>query len=104
MAERVDGHRRERSPFQVGAIALVVLGILVYLGFAKDIPFVNPPYELKAVFADAQNMSTRSPVRIAGVEVGQVKKVEAVLGRLRPDGRDDGDQGRGAPASTRTPS
>ena len=69
--------RRERSPFQVGAITIVVLGILVYLGFTKDIPFVNPPYELKAVFADAQNMSTRSPVRIAGVEVGQVTKVEA---------------------------
>ena len=67
---------RERSPFAVGAIVLVVLGILVYLGFSKDIPFVNPPYELKAVFTDAQNMSTRSPVRIAGVEVGQVKKVE----------------------------
>ena len=66
----------ERSPFQVGAIFIVVLGILIYLGFSKDIPFVNPPYELKAVFADAQNMSTRSPVRIAGVEVGQVKKVE----------------------------
>jgi virulence factor Mce-like protein len=67
---------RERSPFQVGAIAIVVLGILVYLGFSKDIPFVNPPYEVKGVFADAQNMSTRSPVRIAGVEVGQVTKVE----------------------------
>jgi virulence factor Mce-like protein len=67
---------RERSPFQVGAVFLVVLGILIYLGFSKDIPFVNPPYELKAVFADAQNMSTRSPVRIAGVEVGQVTKVE----------------------------
>ena len=67
---------RESSPFRVGAIALVVLGTLVYLGFSKDIPFVNPPYELKAVFADAQNMSTRSPVRIAGVEVGQVTSVE----------------------------
>ena len=67
---------RERSPFQIGAITIVVLGILIYLGFSKDIPLVNPPYELKAVFSDAQNMSTRSPVRIAGVEVGQVKKVE----------------------------
>ena len=76
MAERVDGHTRERSPFQVGAIVLVLILILTYLGFSKDIPFVNQPYELKAVFSDAQNMSTRSPVRIAGVEVGQVTKVE----------------------------
>ena len=70
------GATRERSPFQVGAITVIVLAILIYLGFSKDIPFVNPPYELKAVVADAQNMSTRSPVRIAGVEVGQVTKVE----------------------------
>jgi phospholipid/cholesterol/gamma-HCH transport system substrate-binding protein len=69
-----------RPPFQVGAIGLVLLVILVYLGFSKDIPFVNPPYELKAVFADAQNMSTRSPVRIAGVEVGQVTKIEKYSG------------------------
>jgi virulence factor Mce-like protein len=68
---------RERSPFQVGAVFLVVLGILIYLGFSKDIPFLNPPYEVKGVFADAQNLSKRSPVRIAGVEVGQVTKVEA---------------------------
>jgi virulence factor Mce-like protein len=67
---------RERSPFAVGAIGLVVLTVLIYLGFTKDIPFVNDPYELKAVFNDAQNMSTRSPVRVAGVEVGQVTKVE----------------------------
>ena len=95
---------RERSPFQVGAIFLVVLGILIYLGFTKDIPFLNPPYEVKAVFADAQNMSTRSPVRIAGVEVGQVDEGRGLLRRLRPDRRDDGDQGRRRCRSTRTPS
>jgi virulence factor Mce-like protein len=71
-----DSTSKGRPPFQVGAIAVVVLSILVYLGFSKDIPFVNDPYELKAVFADAQNMSKRSPVRIAGVEVGQVTKIE----------------------------
>jgi virulence factor Mce-like protein len=70
------GRHAERSPFAVGAIVLAVLSVLVYLGFSKDIPFVNQPYELKAVFADAQNMSTRSPVRIAGVEVGQVTKID----------------------------
>ena len=70
------GLTRERTSFQVGAIGIVVLAMLIYLGFSKDIPFVNPPYELKAVVADAQNMSKRSPVRIAGVEVGQVTKVE----------------------------
>jgi phospholipid/cholesterol/gamma-HCH transport system substrate-binding protein len=68
--------KKERSSVKVGAVLVVVLSILIYLGFSKDIPFVNDSYQLKAVFADAQNMSSRSPVRIAGVEVGQVTKVE----------------------------
>jgi virulence factor Mce-like protein len=79
MRRRRDGNR-ERSPFQVGAIGLAVITVLIYLGFSKDIPFVGEPYQLKAVFSDAQNMSTRSPVRIAGVEVGQVTKVEPFSG------------------------
>jgi ABC-type transporter Mla subunit MlaD len=74
------GGHRERSSFRVGAAFLIALSILIYLGFSKDVPFINEPYELKAVFQDAQNMSSRSPVRIAGVEVGEVTKVEQYSG------------------------
>jgi phospholipid/cholesterol/gamma-HCH transport system substrate-binding protein len=72
--------RREgRSPFAVGLIALVVISILVFLGFTKDIPFTRP-YQVKAVFQSSNSLRPDSPVRIAGVEVGKVKEVDAQEG------------------------
>src|SRR5215210_3770230 len=70
--------RRRRggmSTFTVGMIALVVAVVAVYLGFTKSIPF-RSHYEVKAAFKSANNLRTASPVRIAGVEVGKVTKVE----------------------------
>jgi phospholipid/cholesterol/gamma-HCH transport system substrate-binding protein len=68
---------RERglSPFAVGMVALVVTIVGVYLGFTKSIPF-RPHYEVKAAFKSANNIRKASPVRIAGVEVGKVTKIE----------------------------
>ena len=70
--------RRARGPsaFAVG-IALIVFAIVVtYLGFTKDIPFVNNPYEVKAAFRETSGINAGSPVRIAGVEVGKVARVQ----------------------------
>ena len=63
------------SNFTVGMVALVVIVIGVYLGFTKSIPF-RSHYEVKAAFKSANNLRKASPVRIAGVEVGKVTKVE----------------------------
>ncbi|MEY2441269.1 MAG: phospholipid/cholesterol/gamma-HCH transport system substrate-binding protein [bacterium] len=70
--------RRERgpTPFAVGVALLVLAVIVTYLSFAKDIPFINEPYEIKAAFRDTAGIKTHSPVRIAGVEVGEVTGVE----------------------------
>jgi phospholipid/cholesterol/gamma-HCH transport system substrate-binding protein len=65
-----------RSPFAIGVIAIVVILILLFLGFTKDIPFTRP-YEVNAVFQSSNGLKPDSPVRIAGVEVGKVKSVEA---------------------------
>jgi virulence factor Mce-like protein len=65
------------SPFRAGVLALVVVGLFTYFGFSKSNPFANP-YEFKAVFNDVNNLKPKSPVRIAGVEVGKVTKVEPV--------------------------
>jgi phospholipid/cholesterol/gamma-HCH transport system substrate-binding protein len=65
------------SAFRVGVLALVVLAVLTYFGFSKANPFANP-YELEAVFQTANNLKPNSPVRIAGVDIGKVKSVEAV--------------------------
>src|SRR4029078_1872317 len=48
-----------------------------YFGFSKANPFSNP-YEFKAVFNDVNNLKPKSPVRIAGVEVGKVTNVAPV--------------------------
>jgi virulence factor Mce-like protein len=63
------------SIFKAGVLALTTLVVLTYFGFSKSNPFANP-YELHATFRNVQNLKPRSPVRIAGVEVGKVTKVE----------------------------
>ncbi|MEA2148790.1 MAG: phospholipid/cholesterol/gamma-HCH transport system substrate-binding protein [Solirubrobacteraceae bacterium] len=68
--------RRGPSPFAVGAVVLVVALVATYLGFRKDIPFVNSPYTIKMAVRDTDGINARSPVRIAGVEVGRVERIE----------------------------
>src|SRR5688572_12683080 len=68
--------RRTRSPVLIGLIALAVILVLVFLGFSKDIPFTKP-FEVNATFHSANSIRPGSPVRIAGVEVGKVKEIEA---------------------------
>ena len=63
------------TPFKAGVLAITTIVLLAYFGFSKANPFANP-YELKAMFRDVQNLKPRSPVRMAGVEVGKVTKVE----------------------------
>src|SRR5215210_6508253 len=70
--------RRRRSgvsTFTVGLVALIVIAVGTYLGFTKSIPF-RSHYEVKAAFKSANNLRNASPVRIAGVEVGKVTKIE----------------------------
>ncbi len=69
---------RERGPSAFAAgVAVIVLAIVgTYLGFTKDIPLVNSPYEIKAAFRDTSGINNGSPVRIAGVDVGKVRNVE----------------------------
>jgi ABC-type transporter Mla subunit MlaD len=62
-----------------GVIGIGLILVLAYLGFTKDIPFTRP-FELKAVFQNAPPIQTNSAVRIAGVEVGKVSKVESLGG------------------------
>jgi phospholipid/cholesterol/gamma-HCH transport system substrate-binding protein len=73
---RSSGRRKEgMTPFKAGLLAIVLIAVLSYFGFTKTNPFAHP-YQLKAMVPDAQNLQPKGPVRIAGVEVGKVKKVE----------------------------
>jgi phospholipid/cholesterol/gamma-HCH transport system substrate-binding protein len=67
--------RRRESHFKAGLVALVVLALATYFAFAKAVPF-RSHYEISAVFATANNVKERQPVRIAGVDVGEVVAIE----------------------------
>ena len=54
-----------------------VLAILTYLAFAKQFPWSSPGYQLHATFENATTLRETAPVRIAGVNVGEVTSVEA---------------------------
>jgi virulence factor Mce-like protein len=56
-------------------IALVVIAVGTYFAFAKALPFRHH-YQVKFVVQNANLLQPRSVVRIAGVDVGQVDKVE----------------------------
>ncbi|MEX1142616.1 MAG: MlaD family protein [Thermoleophilaceae bacterium] len=63
------------TPVAAGLVAVAVIAIGAYLAFF-GVPF-RGGYELQAVFDDASNVGSRTPVRIAGVDVGRVTGVEA---------------------------
>jgi virulence factor Mce-like protein len=76
---RRGGHSSRFTAFQAGLIALIVIVVGAWLGFSKDIPFTTP-FQLKAVFENAPPINEGQAVRIAGVDVGQVSKVEPAGG------------------------
>ena len=69
---------RRLSNLQIGLIAIVLTFIAFYLAFTKSIPFAGHGYQLKAIVGDAQNIRAKSPVRISGVDVGEVSDVQHV--------------------------
>lgn len=71
--------RTGANPVTVGMVVLIFLAIVVYAGFSKHVPFSHG-FRVKAVFENANNVRPNSPVRIAGVNIGKVTKVQAYKG------------------------
>jgi phospholipid/cholesterol/gamma-HCH transport system substrate-binding protein len=76
MARGATKRHAPRNPVTIGLIALAIILVATFLGFTKDIPFTTP-FQVKATFESANSIRVGSPVRIAGVNVGKVEKVEA---------------------------
>ena len=68
---------RGPSPAKIGLFLVILLAIASYLAFTKRIPFTSPGYELHATFQNATTLKPKSPVRIAGVNVGEVTNVSS---------------------------
>jgi ABC-type transporter Mla subunit MlaD len=60
----------------IAVIFILVFTIGPYLAFTGHVPFTSYGYELNATFSNGVNISTNSPVRIAGVDVGRVIGVQ----------------------------
>jgi virulence factor Mce-like protein len=65
---------RERSNVRVGLAAVVACAIGLYLAFGGSLPFQHP-FQVRAVLSSATQLHGGSPVRIAGINVGQVTGV-----------------------------
>jgi phospholipid/cholesterol/gamma-HCH transport system substrate-binding protein len=80
------GRRRSRGrrhsprvpPLWAGLIAIIVVLAVCYLVFGGSLPFGPRKFVLKAVFTSNTQIHIPSPVRIAGVDVGEVTSVRSL--------------------------
>jgi phospholipid/cholesterol/gamma-HCH transport system substrate-binding protein len=63
------------SNVTIALIFILIFTVGPYLAFTKHVPFTGYGYTLNATFSNGVNISTNSPVRIAGVDVGKVIEV-----------------------------
>ena len=71
-------HQPRLSRFSAGLLGGLVIFVICYLVFGGSLPFGSAPFQLKAVFTSNTELHIPSPVRIAGVEVGQVTGVQYI--------------------------
>jgi virulence factor Mce-like protein len=74
--------KRGMSLWVIGLLTLLLLTAASYLAFTKEIPF-RGHYEVQATFQSANQLRKGSLVRIAGVNVGEVTKIQPVDGDQR---------------------
>src|SRR4051794_36544066 len=68
---------RERNPVIIGAISLAVIALLILGAFrAQDLPLIGGGDTYTAAFSESGGLKPDDPVRIAGVRVGKVEKIE----------------------------
>ncbi|HEC69430.1 MAG TPA: MCE family protein [Candidatus Omnitrophica bacterium] len=60
--------------FILGAIIILIVGIFSI----RDFRIFNPGYTIKVVFNFGDGLKPASPVRVAGIEAGEVKKISLV--------------------------
>jgi phospholipid/cholesterol/gamma-HCH transport system substrate-binding protein len=69
------GQKQGISRVTAGLILVVAVSVATYFGFSKAIPF-KQHFEIKADFKTSNNLRKSSFVRIGGVNVGKVTKIE----------------------------
>src|ERR1044072_8109547 len=59
----------------IAVVFILIFTVGPYLAFTQHLPLPRRAYTMKTSFANGVNLSTKSPVRIAGVDVGEVTDV-----------------------------
>jgi phospholipid/cholesterol/gamma-HCH transport system substrate-binding protein len=83
-------HSLGMLPLRAGLLTIFLAAVVTYFGFTKAIPFRHH-FEIQAVVKSSNLLRPRSPVRIAGVNVGEVvrsgryKKTDLSVVTLRID-------------------
>ena len=82
---------RARNPVIIGAVSLAVIAALILAAFrAQDLPLIGGGDTYYAAFTEAGGLKANDEVRIAGVRVGKVEKVELAGDHVRATFRVDG--------------
>jgi len=95
---------RERNPVIIGAVGIVVIALMLLAAFrAQDLPLIGGGTAYTADFKEAGGLKADDPVRIAGVRVGKVDKVELSGDHVKVtfDVKTDSDFGKDTSASIR---
>ena len=75
---------RERNPVIIGAVSLAVIAAMILAAFrAQDLPLIGGGDVYYASFSEAGGLKPNDEVRIAGVRVGKVEKVELEDGEVK---------------------
>jgi phospholipid/cholesterol/gamma-HCH transport system substrate-binding protein len=68
---------RERNPVIIGAVSLAVIATFILAAFRADsLPLIGGGDTYYAAFSEAGGLKANDEVRVAGVRVGKVQKVE----------------------------
>jgi phospholipid/cholesterol/gamma-HCH transport system substrate-binding protein len=75
---------RSRNPVIIGAVSLAVITVLILGAFrAQDLPLIGGGDTYYAAFSESGGLKANDEVRIAGVRVGKVEKVELAGDHVR---------------------
>lgn len=61
---------------KTGVLALILILVLSFFAYTKELPWADEGYTATATFSSATTLRETNPVRIAGVDVGKVISVE----------------------------
>ncbi len=79
-ATRVRRHTPRVSNVQAALLAIVAIGLACWFVFGGSLPWAGSPFVLRAAFTANTDLHIPSPVRISGVDVGEVVSVRRIRG------------------------